>query len=95
MAGIRPGRALVVDRVRSARQDDRARAAAFELVVGRVEREQLRVDVELADATRDELGELAAEVEDDDGARRRGVGTGGTRLARAVVGGAALRAVSR
>ncbi len=28
---------------------------------------QLRVDVELADPPRDELGELAAEVEDDDG----------------------------
>jgi len=28
--------------------------------------EELRVDVQLADAPRDQLGELAAEVEDDD-----------------------------
>jgi hypothetical protein len=30
-------------------------------------RQELGVDVQLADATRDELGELAAEVEDGDG----------------------------
>ena len=35
----------------------------------RVVGQQLRVDVELADAARDELRELAAEVEDDDGVR--------------------------
>ena len=69
---IRPRGARVVDRVRAARQDDRARAAALELVEGRVERQQLRVDVELAHAAGDELGELAAEVEDDDGARGGG-----------------------
>ena len=71
MAGSGRGASVVVDRVRAAGQDDRAGAAAFELVIGRVVRQQLRVDVELADAARDELGELAAEVEDDDGARRR------------------------
>ena len=68
---VGPRRAGVVDRVRAARQDDRARAAALELLVRRVVRQQLRVDVELADAPRDQLGELAAEVEDDD---RRAVG---------------------
>ena len=57
---------LVVDGVGAARQDDRARAAALQLGVRRVVRQQLRVDVELADAAGDELGELAAEVEDDD-----------------------------
>ena len=31
-------------------------------------RQELGVDVQLADAARDQLGELAAEVEDDDGA---------------------------
>ena len=68
---VGPRRVRVVDRVRAAGQDDRARAAPFELLVRRVEREQLRVDIELAHAARDELGELAAEVEDDDGAGRR------------------------
>ena len=45
---------------------------------GRVVREQLRVDVELAHPARDQLGELAPEVEDDDRTRawsvRRPVG---------------------
>ncbi len=64
---VGPRGARVVDRVRAARQDDRPGAAPLELGVRRVVRQQLRVDVELADAPRDELGELAAEVEDDDG----------------------------
>ena len=63
---IRARGARVVDRVGAARQDDRARAATLELLVRRVVREQLRVDVELADAPGDELRELAPEVEDDD-----------------------------
>ena len=95
MAGSGRGAPVVVDRVRAAGQDDRARAAAFELVVRRVEREQLRVDVELADATRDELGELAAEVEDDDGAGRRAVGAGRTGRRASGRGAGALSAVSR
>ena len=68
---IRPRRARVVDRVGAARQDDRARAATLELLVRRVVRQQLRVDVELADAPGDELRELAPEVEDDDRSRGR------------------------
>jgi len=56
----------VVDRVRAAGQDDGAGAAAFEFGHGRVVRQQLAVDVELAHAPGDQLGELAAEVEDDD-----------------------------
>ena len=42
------------------------RSAALDLGPGRVVGQELRVDVQLADAARDELGELAAEVEDDD-----------------------------
>ena len=71
---VRSWGAGVVDRVRAAGQDDRASPASFQLVVRGVEREQLRVDVELADAPGDQLRELAPEVEDDDrppGRRRR------------------------
>ena len=67
---------LVVDGVGAARQDDRAGPAALQLGIRSVVRKELRVDVELADAAGDELGELAAEVEDDDG-----VGLGRARLA--------------
>ena len=64
---IRSRRALVVDGVRAARQDDRAGPAALQLLVRRVVRQELGVDVELADAARDQLGELASEIEDDNG----------------------------
>ncbi len=67
--GIRLGRVLVVDGVRTAGQDDRAGAAALELRVRGVVRQELGVDVELADAAGDQLRELAAEVEDDDRSR--------------------------
>ena len=68
---VGPGRVVVVDRVRAAREDDRAGAPPLQLLVGRVVREELRVDVELAHAARDQLGELAAEVEHDDGGAER------------------------
>ena len=42
-------------------------AAALELLERRVEREELRVHVQFAHPSRDELGELAPEVEDHDG----------------------------
>ena len=63
---IRLRRPVVVDRVRPAGQDHGARAAALQLRERRVVGQQLRVDVELADAPGDQLGELAAEVEDRD-----------------------------
>ena len=66
MAGSARGASCVVDAVRTAGQDDRAGAAAFQFGHGRVVREQLAVDIEFADAPRDQLGELAAEVQDDD-----------------------------
>ncbi len=86
--------ARVVDRIRAARQDDRPGSAPFQLGVRRVVRQQLRVDIELAHASRDELGELAAEIEDDDGLAVVGVGRGGA-IGRRAVGAGALSAVSR
>ena len=80
---VRTGCIRVVDRHRAARQDDRPRAAALELLERGVVGQELRVDVELADAAGDELGELAAEIEDRDGAVRRPVSARW-----AVVGGA-------
>ena len=65
---------VVVDGVGAAAEDDRLRAAAFQFLVRGVVREQLGVDVELADAASDQLGELAAEVEDDDRSGHRGRG---------------------
>src|SRR5207342_2368219 len=49
-----------------ARQDDRLRSATLDLGPRRVMGQELGVDVQLAHAPGDELGELAAEVEDDD-----------------------------
>jgi hypothetical protein len=49
-------------------------------------RQQLRVDVQLADAPRDELGELAAEVEDDDGRAVVRIRRGGPILGRTLRG---------
>ena len=69
--GVGLGRALVVDRHRAAGQDDRADAAALQLGERRVVGEELGVDVQLADATRDQLRELGAEVQDGDDARLR------------------------
>ena len=64
---VRPWGVGVVDRVRAAGQDDRPGAPALEFGERRVVRQQLGVDVQFADAPGDQLGELAAEVEDDDG----------------------------
>ncbi len=81
--GVGLGGVVVVDGIGAAAEDDRLRAAAFQFLVRGVVREQLGVDVELAHSASDELGELAAEVEDDDGPGYRG--RGATLL---VVGGA-------
>ena len=80
---VGPRRLGVVDRHRAAREDDRACPATLQLLVRGVVRQQLRVDVELAHPARDQLRELAAEVEDDDRAGRTGRGATGS-----VVGGA-------
>ena len=69
------------------------RAAPLDLVERRVVRQQLGVDVELADAAGDQLRELAAEVEDDDGV---GLGRSSRAVGRGARSGAgALSAVSR
>ncbi len=61
----------VVDRCRSAGQDDAHRPAPLDLVPRRVMGEQHRIDVQLPDPPRDELGVLPAEVEHDDRLRVR------------------------
>ena len=66
MRGIGPRGVVVVDGVGTAREDDRLGRPALDLGPGRVVRQELRVDVQLPNATGDQLGELAAEVEDDD-----------------------------
>ena len=75
----------VVDGARPAREDDRLGVAPLDLGPRRVVGEQLRVDVELPDPPRDELGELAPEVEDDDG-----VGLGGRPAADRQAGAGAI-----
>ena len=83
IAGIGLGGVVVVDRVGAAAEDDRLGAAPLQLLERRVVRQQLGVDVELADAAGDQLGELAAEIEDD---HRAGSGRG--RAAGTISGGA-------
>ncbi len=69
-------------------------AAPLELGERGVVRQELGVHVQLADATGDELGELAAEIEDDD--RSRGVAAAGAGRSSAERSGAgAFSAVSR
>ena len=62
---VRPGCARVVDGVGAAGEDDALGAPIDDRPERGVVRHQLRVDVQLAHAARDELGELAAEVEHD------------------------------
>src|ERR1035437_3302117 len=64
-------RAFFVDAVGTARQDDGLGLAGDDLAPGGVEREQLRVDVQLANPARDQLAVLASEVQDDDGVNVR------------------------
>ena len=95
IAGSGFGRVVVVHGVGAAAEDDRLRPAALQLLVRGVVRQELGIDVELADAASDELGELAAEVEDHDRP-----GSGGRRESAGMVvgersGAGALSAVSR
>ena len=62
---------LVIDRCRTAGQDDPDRPAPLDLVPRRVVRQEHRIDVQLPDPSGDELGVLAAEVEHDDRLRIR------------------------
>ena len=81
------GAPCVVDGVRAAGQDDRPDAAPLQLRERRVVGQQLRVDVELADPARDQLGELASR---SPGRRRRRA-----RARSAAVGGSVGAAVGR
>ena len=72
--GVRARRVRVVHGHRAAGQDDGLRPAPHQFLEGRVVGEEFRVHVQLADASRDQLGELAAEIEDGHraGCRRDG-----------------------
>ena len=75
----------VRDALRPARQDDARRGFAPKLLERRVERHDLGVDRQLAQASRDELGVLRAEIENDDGLMRHvgkasGLGPQGSEL---------------
>ena len=63
--GVR--RAGVVDALRPAREDDADRRAAADLLGRHRERMHFAVDPVLAQAARDQLGELTPEIEDEDG----------------------------
>src|SRR5207302_10339749 len=58
--------AFVVDGCGAAGEDEAARVQALDLLPGSVVRDELAVDVALADAAGDEHRVLGAEVEDDD-----------------------------
>ena len=62
---VRVRRAVLVDAHRAAGQDDGARLAGEDLLPRRIERDQLRVDVQLADAAGNQLRRLTAEIDDD------------------------------
>src|SRR5215470_15814493 len=59
-------RPAVIDGSRTAREDDATRGELADESVGNVVRMELAVDVRLAHATRDQLGVLCAEIEDED-----------------------------
>ncbi len=67
MRRIERRRAVDVDALRAARQDDRRRLALGDLGGGDPVRDDLGVDLQLADPAGDQLGVLGAEVDDEDG----------------------------
>ena len=81
-AGVELGRALRVHGSRPAGEDQRGGVAPRDLVRGEPVADELRVDARLADAPRDQLAVLAAEVDDEDrtllGIGAPGVGSGTT-----------------
>ena len=62
----RMGRALLVDALRAAGQDERLRAHLFQALDGGIEGEDLGINAQLADLAGDELGVLRPEIEDED-----------------------------
>ena len=69
-AGVERRGARLVDRRRSAGEDDADRVLRGDVVGRRGVRDDLAVDARLAHAARDELGVLRAEVDDEHGALR-------------------------
>ena len=63
----RQRRILVEHRGRAAGEDDRLRLEPGHALLGLGERHDLAIDARLAHAPRDELGYLAAKIEDEDG----------------------------
>ncbi len=68
---IEPGRAVDMDALGAARQDDRRRIAGHHLGRRHAVRHDLGVHVELADPAGDELRVLSAEVDDEHGSPGR------------------------
>src|SRR5262249_29959039 len=64
--GVHAWRAFGVDRRRPAGEDQRERIVAANLVDRRAVRDELRVDTGFANSTGDQLGILAAEIDDQD-----------------------------
>ena len=71
-ARVDRGRIVGVDGGRAAAQDQRDRVARADRVGGGGVRDELRVNAALADAPRDQLRVLPAEVDDEDGTLFRG-----------------------
>ena len=67
----RAGAADVDRRMRTAGQNNSCRLGALEALFSRLEGHDFRVHSSLADAARDELRDLAAEIDDEDRAVRR------------------------
>ena len=63
-------RALFVDAARSAREDDADRLLGLDRRQRRVKRQDFAVDRQLAQPSRDQLGKLRPEIENDDGLMR-------------------------
>ena len=75
---LRRARAADLDgRGGAAGEDDRLRLDAPERLVGRLERDDLGIDAGLAHAPGDQLGHLAAEIDDEDGVGMSGAFHGG------------------
>ncbi len=91
--GVHPGSALGVDAGGAARQDHRRGVPREHLLDAPGVRDDLGVHVRLTDASRDELGVLGAEVDDEDGAVAGG--RGGRGHAGSLVTDASLASPSR
>ena len=73
---------VVIDRIRTAAQDDAGRLPRQDLRQRSVEREKRGINVHLAHATRDQLRKLAPEIQDENAARLNGRRTRARRCAR-------------